>query len=207
MGAFDRFRKLENPRPERSGGPTPPPDAVAGRFGQPEMPSDPADSAPLNCGRCGADNQAKSEKCFNCDADLHTPEMRRHQEARRARFLESQQRANAARETRKREAEAAAERELAARRQRGEQVRTPADEQNQWWSQSRIPLVWLLSAASGLPDPQLRLGVQIAIVAAFLALVVYAVTHPMMYGLWLVIILLVGGGGGGYYRRRRRWWR
>lgn len=208
MGAFDRFRKLEKPRPERASGPQPPTEGVAERFGQPEMPSDPADAAPLNCGRCGADNPAKSEKCFNCDADLHTPEMRRHQEARRARYLAERERANVARETRKRESEAAAERELAERRRRNETIRTPADERTQWWQTSRIPLMWLVNAAGSLQDPQLRLGVQVAIVAAFVALVAYAVTHPLYYGLWILIALMVGGGGGGYYRgyRRRGWW-
>ncbi len=206
MGAFDRFRKLEKPRPERGGPERPPPDTVADRFGQPEMPSDSADSAPLNCGRCGADNAAKSEKCFNCSADLHTPEMRRHQEARRTRFLEEKERANTARDSRKREAAAAAERELAERRRRGETIRTPADEQNEWWNRSRIPLVWLIHAAGSLQDPQLRMGVQVAIVAAFVGLVIWAVGHPMQYGVWILIAVLVGGGGGGLYRRRR-WWR
>jgi hypothetical protein len=132
--------------------------------------------------------------------------MRRHQEARRARFLDERERANVARDARKRDAAAAAERELAERQRRGETIRTPADEQTEWWSRSRIPLLWLIHAAGSVQDPQVRLGVQVAIVAAFVALVGYAVAHPLQYGWWILIGLLIGGGGGGYYRRRR-WWR
>src|SRR5262249_7262493 len=112
MGAFDRFRKLEDKRPERDGPPRPTPDSVAERFGQPEIPPDPSDSAPLHCAKCGGDNRATGKTCFNCGAELDTAEMRAHQVAHRATHMESQRRAEELRESRKKEALARAEAEL-----------------------------------------------------------------------------------------------
>jgi hypothetical protein len=208
MGAFDRFRKLEKPRPER-GGPTPPTDGVAERFGQPEMPSDPVESAPLNCAKCGGDSPARSETCFNCGAALDTPEMREHQEAYRVRHVEAQRKALAMRELRRKEAEEKAKLGLERRREAASQSAAPTPDRASDTFAGNSPLVWLLRAAAKIPDPWVRLGVQAAIVGGVVALVCYAIASPARYGLLLLVGILVGGGyGRGYYGYgyRRRWW-
>jgi hypothetical protein len=205
MGAFDRFRRLERPRPERGGPPRPADESVAERFGQPEIPPDPSDAAPLNCAKCGGDNPARSATCFNCGADLDTDEMRAHQIAWRARFAESQKRAQELREARKREAEAYAERELAKARTKAasQSAETPSTGAGDLLPGS-MPLGWLLRATRAISDPGLRLGVQIAIVAAVVGLVGYGISSPSRYGLLILVGILLGGGMGG--RRYRRWW-
>ncbi len=105
-------------------------DGVAERFGQPEMPSDPAEAAPLNCGKCGGDNPARSETCFNCGAELDTPEMRAHQDEYRVRHVAAQQKALAMREARRHEVEAKALHELERRRSAASQPGEPT------WGQS-----------------------------------------------------------------------
>jgi hypothetical protein len=200
MGAFDRFRRLERPRPER---PAPPSrdESVAERFGQPEIPPDPADAAPLHCAKCGGDNPARSATCFNCGADLDTPEMRAQQEAHRERHLESQRRALMEREARKREALAAAERELERRRHAATAPTepTPTDFAGTW----NAPILSLFRWTGRIADPSLRLAAQVALAGAFIALVAYAISGPSRYGLLVLIAILLGGGTG---RRYRRWW-
>jgi hypothetical protein len=202
MGAFDRFRKLERARPDRAGPPSTT-DGVAERFGQPEMPSDPAEAAPLNCGKCGGDNPARSETCFSCGAELDTPEMRAHQDEYRVRHVAAQQKALAMREARRHEVEAKALHELERRRSAASQPGEPTwGQSNDAWP-AQMPLVWLLRASAKVPDPWLRLGLQIAIVGGFVALAGYGLSSPNRYGLLVLVAILLGGGAG---RRYRRWW-
>jgi hypothetical protein len=204
MGAFDRFRKLEGPRPERKG-PAPTTEGVAERFGQPEMPADASDSLPINCAKCGADNKPKSERCYNCGADLDTLEMRAHQEKHRAQELELEKRRAERREAQKREAEATLQREVERQKKDQELIDSvPSDSPSGLASQ--MPIAWLWRATTRVPDGWLRLSLQLAIVGGIGALVMYGISSPTRYGLLAVVAILLGGGGGGYYYRRRRWW-
>ena len=84
MGAFDRFRNLEGRRPERDGGPDKTTEGVAEHFGQPDMPPDAAEAAPIRCLKCAGENPALSPSCFNCGAELDTAEVRANQVLERA---------------------------------------------------------------------------------------------------------------------------
>ena len=89
MGRLDRFLRLERPRPDRKDGGSA---ASLDRFRDPP-PAPPEDEEvagarlPRSCAKCGAENNPTAARCFNCDADLDTSEMREHQrgERRRAR--------------------------------------------------------------------------------------------------------------------------
>jgi len=206
---FDRFKNLERPRPEREGPPDPTPDGVAERFGQPEMPPDPSDAAPVHCSKCGAENQVRAGSCFNCGADLDTAEVRAHRVEEKARFAAEQRRAAQLRESRHKEAEAAAERELA--RHRAQQAQNPAGTPSDS-AESSVPVAWLWRATGRVSDPWLRLALQIGIIFGLGALVLYGL-RPGRYGLLILVGILLGGGGymGGYYGygrygRYRRWW-
>jgi hypothetical protein len=208
-GPFDRFRNLEKPRPERDGPPEPAPESVAERFGQPEMPPDPAEAAPVHCAKCGAENQPRAGSCFNCGADLDTAEVRAHRVEEKARFAAEQRRAAVLRESRRKEAEAYAEREIARHRAQQGQSATPAANDA---DSSPVPVAWLWRATGRISDPWIRLALQIAIVCGIGALVVYGLS-PGRFGLLILVGILLGGGGymGGYYGygrygRYRRWW-
>jgi hypothetical protein len=209
MGAFDRFRNLEKRRPERDGGPDKTAEGVAERFGQPDMPPDPAEAAPIRCLKCGGENPARSNGCFNCGADLDTAEVRANQVAERANWAESQKRAAVMREAKKKEAEAYAERALAKLRE-DQQKRvqgSPAEEAtNEAWG--TVPLFWLLRLTRQVSDPWLRLGVQVALVGGIVGLVIYALGDPSRLGFLIVVGILLGGGGYSRYGRwrRRDWW-
>ena len=208
-GPFDRFRNLENPRPEREDPPEPTPESVAERFGQPEIPPDASDAAPVHCAKCGAENQPRAASCFNCGDSLDTAEVRAHRVEEKARFAAEQRRAAELRESRRKEAEAFASREIARHRaQQGQSagnVTTDSDE-------SPVPVAWLWRATNKVEDPWLRLGLQLAIVFGIGALVFYGLS-PDRLGLLILVGILLGGGGwlGGYYGygrygRYRRWW-
>ncbi|HTO06324.1 MAG TPA: zinc ribbon domain-containing protein [Myxococcota bacterium] len=212
-GPFDRFRNLERPRPEREGEaePEPTPDGVAERFGQPDMPPDASDAAPVRCPKCGGENPVRAAACFNCGAELDTPEVRAHRVEEKARFAAEQRRASAQREARRREAEAYAERELARHKAQLEQKSAPTSDVDS--GQSNVPVAWLWRATGQVSDPWIRLVLQLAIIGGVGALVLYGISSPGRYGLLILVGILLGGGSyvGGYYGygrygRYRRWW-
>jgi len=204
MSVFDRFKKLERPRPEREEPPQPTPNSVAGRFGGPEIPPDPSEAAPVRCPKCGGENGAKTESCFNCGAELDTAEVRAHRIEEKARFSDQQRRAAALRESRKREAEAYAERELAkARAQQTLDQQAASGDGSGAWSGS-VPFLWLMRAAGKIEDPWVRLGVQIALIGGLVGLVGYGISSPGRFGLLILVGILLGGGG---YSRYGRWGR
>jgi hypothetical protein len=208
-GPFDRFRNLEDPRPEREDPAEPTPESVAGRFGQPEIPPDASDAAPVHCRKCGAENQARAPSCFNCGDSLDTAEVRAHRVEEKARFAAEQRRAEVLRESRHKEAEAYAEREIARHRAQQGQIASSDTSDS---DQSPVPVAWLWRATNKVQDPWLRLGLQLAIVFGIGALVFYGLA-PDRLGLLILVGILLGGGGwlGGYYGygrygRYRRWW-
>jgi hypothetical protein len=212
MGKLERFLRLERERPDRK-------DAVGSgkldRFRDP--PAEPPDddgappSGPLFCMRCEAENNAGAKRCFNCDAELDTPEMRAHQKRARAR--------SAARaEQQRREALEAADRMLEAQRRESAANRVPSP-----WSEDGAtvpgqapdldfggvsPLAWLVRSLSVIEDPWLRVGARVALIGAFVALLWYSLSSPGRYPLFVILLLLLGGGGlRGRRWRRRQWWR
>ena len=208
MGAFDRVRNLEKRRPERDGGPEKTTEGVAERFGQPDMPPDPAEAAPIRCLKCGGENPALSNGCFNCGAELDTAEVRANQVVERARWAESQKHAAVLREAKKKEAEAYAERALAKlRADEQARARGQVDESSgEAWG--TVPLFWLLRVTRQISDPWLRLGVQVALVGGLVGLVIYALGDPSRLGFLVLVGILLGGGGYSRYGRwrRRGWW-
>jgi hypothetical protein len=208
-GPFDRFRNLEQARPERDAPPEPTPESVAERFGQPDMPPEASDAAPVHCAKCGAENQPREARCFNCGASLDTAEVRAHRVEEKARFAAEQRRAAEQRESRHREAEAYAEREIARYRAQQQQTQNAPPDATNDSGASNVPVAWLWRATNQVSDPWLRLGLQLGIVGGMIALVLYGLSSPGAYGLLIVVGILLGGGGYGYYGRYgryRRWW-
>jgi hypothetical protein len=206
VGKLDRFRRLERPRPERKEGGS---SAVLDRFREPAKP-DPerepeVERGPRSCAACGANNSAISLRCFNCDADLGTPEMHAHQRAeRRSAARQSEQ-------ERKR-AEQLAQQEFERIRRESEQRPAPGPfpvpgttNLPPFEVQSASPLLWLLRALGGIEDPWYRFGARLALIGALIGLILYSVSAPGRYPLLILALLLLGGGGlrGGY--RRGRW--
>jgi hypothetical protein len=207
MGRLDRFLRLERPRPDRKDGGSA---ASLDRFRDPP-PAPPDDEeaggvrVPRSCAKCGAENNLAAPRCFNCDADLDTSEMRAHQRGERRRAREEN-------EKRRREAEELAERELEKLRResaaRRETVLPPVPgtiHESPFASASASPLVWLLRGLSVIEDPWYRFGARVLVIGAFLGLVFYALSSPARYPLFILAAVLLGGAFGG--RRWDRWGR
>ena len=205
MGRLDRFLRLERPRPDRKDGGSA---ASLDRFRDP--PPAPPDEdvtgerVPRSCAKCGAENNAAAPRCFNCGADLDSPEMHAHQRGERRRAREEN-------EQRRREAEELAERELAKLRQeaaaRRETLLPPpvpgTIHEAPFQSAGGSPLVWLLRGLSVIEDPWYRFGARVLVIGAFLGLVFYALSSPARYPLFILAAILLGGAFGG--RRWNRW--
>jgi hypothetical protein len=198
MGAFDRFRNLEKRRPERAE-PDRAAESVVERFSQPEIPPDAAEAAPIRCLDCGVENPARSAKCGNCGANLDTAEVRASQVAERANFAASQKHLAALREARKKQGEAAAERALA-------ELRLSQQQRRELFADGRSPLFLLLGWTRFVSDPQLRLALQIALVAGLAGLALWGLTSVSRLWSLVVACLLLFGGGYGRWGRRTRWW-
>jgi hypothetical protein len=202
VGRLERFLRLERPRPDRkdaSGS------ATLDRFRDPPQGKPDADGAeaaargPRSCAECGAENNASAARCFNCDADLETPEMRLHQKRERLRAAREA-------EQRKRENEELAQREFERLRRESEARREqpapmPGSELPPFAARGSSPLLWLLQWLNAIEDPWYRLAARLGVIAAFIGLVIYALGSPARYPLFLLAALLLGGLGP----RRRRW--
>jgi hypothetical protein len=199
VGRLERFLRLERARPDRkdAGG-----SATLDRFREPPQgtadddPVEAPERGPRNCAKCGAENNAGAARCFNCDADLETPEMRVHQRRERLRAVREAER-------QRREAEELAQREFERlRREPAGPLPIPGTQQPApFETRTGSPLVWLLQWLSAIEDPWYRFAARTAVIAAFVGLVIYALGSPARYPLFLLAALLLGGLGP----RRRRW--
>jgi len=150
--------------------------------------------------KCGAENSPVAPRCFNCDADLDTIEMRAHQKLERRRAVQEA-------EQRRREAEELAEREIGKLRRQHEPGSSPVPGTTHppFDFEGASPLLWMLRGLRVIEDPWYRFGARLAAIGAFIGLVGYALSSPTRYPLFLLAVLLLGGGG----LRRGRWdrWR
>jgi len=207
VGRLDRFRRLERARPDRKEGGSA---AVLDRFREPSEESDPADKdaagrGPRSCAACGAENNAGVARCFNCDADLETPEMRAHQRHER-------RRAEREAEEQRKAAEALAQREFERIRRETEARRAPVREPIPGTTDlppfelgSASPLVWLLRSLRVIEDPWYRFGARLLVISAFVGLLVFSLSGPQRYPFLILAVLLLGGGMGGRRGRWNRW--
>jgi hypothetical protein len=200
VGRLDRFLRLERARPDRKEGAS---SGSLDRFRDAPLPEpeDPgADRFARSCMKCGAENNSGASACFNCGADLDSPEMREHQRVERGR-------ARRQAEERRREAEALAEREVEKLRResaaRAEPVLTPVPGtvHPPFDFGSASPLVWAMRGLQVIQDPWYRFAARLALIGAFAGLVVWSLSSPARYPFFLLAVLLLGGGGF----RRRRW--
>jgi hypothetical protein len=215
VGRLDRFRRLERERPDRKDAGS---SAVLDRFReQPKEPDDDEgapEGGPRSCVECGAENNAGAARCFNCDADLETPEMRAHQrrERRRAEREAEEQREREEQERRK-QAEELAQREFERIRRETEARRDPMSEPIPGTANPppfefgrASPLVWIMRTLGSIEDPWYRFGARLAVFTAFVGLLLYSLSSPNRYPLLILALLLLGGGMAGPRRDRWRRW-
>jgi hypothetical protein len=219
VSKLDRFRRLEGPRPDRKDAGSA---AVLDRFRDPPQPGPDGDPgsettggerAARSCAECGANNSAISLKCFNCGADLSTPEMLEHQRGERRRAARrSEEERRRAEELAQREFERI-RRETEARPEAGPIPVPGTTNLPPFGFESASPLLWMMRALGAIEDPWYRFGARLALVGVFVGLILYSVSAPGRYPLLILALLLLGGGGlrAGRYRRGRwdRWdrWR